>query len=31
MTLTSGIDVIAGAIVGIRTARRDFGFGSDVT
>jgi len=31
MTLTAGIDVIAGAIIGIRTARRDFGFGGDIT
>ena len=31
LTLTSGIDVLAGAIIGIRTARRDFGFGTDIT
>ncbi len=27
MALAQGIDVIAGAIIGIQTARRDFGFG----
>jgi len=31
LTLMSAIDVVAGAIVGIRTARRDFGFGTDVS
>lgn len=30
ITLMAGIDVIVGAIVGIRTARRDFGFGGDI-
>lgn len=27
LTLISGIDVVVGTVVGIRTARRDFGFG----
>ena len=29
LTLLSGVDVVAGSIVGIRTARRDIGFGGD--
>ena len=31
LTLMTAIDVVAGAIIGIRTARRDFGFGTDIT
>ena len=30
ITLMSLLDIIAGAIIGIRTARRDFGIGSDI-
>jgi hypothetical protein len=30
LTLMAALDVVAGAIIGIRTARRDFGIGSDI-
>ncbi|MEZ5775657.1 MAG: hypothetical protein R3D33_13390 [Hyphomicrobiaceae bacterium] len=29
LTMMSGVDVVVGSIVGIRTARRDIGFGGD--